>query len=204
MKNLHTVIVPGVGGSDASHWQTWLQDYLDDSSRVVQQDWNHPVLDQWVDRFYQHIRKINRPVQIVAHSFGCLTTIAALNQYPILRRWVHSILLVAPANPVRFSTHGFATPQENLANTFKQFAIYVPALMVVSENDPWLNYATALEYAKIWDIPHVNQGYAGHINVASGYGKWTQVLSYMENIHDQNRLIAEDYFLSHQHFRFAV
>lgn len=39
---IHTVIVPGVGGSEHDHWQSWLQRQLKSCSRVQQQDWNKP------------------------------------------------------------------------------------------------------------------------------------------------------------------
>ncbi|OUY07700.1 RBBP9/YdeN family alpha/beta hydrolase [Acinetobacter populi] len=204
MNHLHTVIVPGVGGSDQDHWQSWLQRHLSDSSRVEQQDWNLPILNQWVDQFYQHVRQLNRPVRIVAHSFGCLTTIAALNQYPNLSRWVHSILLVAPANPARFSQHGFANSDEQLGPLFQNFSINVPSLMIISENDPWLSYSEATEYSKLWNIPYINQGLAGHINVASGYGKWPELLHYIDNISMCSHKVNTDYFATHQHFHFAV
>ena len=204
MKHLHTVIVPGVGGSEKNHWQSWLECSLEYSSRVIQDDWNHPVLNQWVDRLYNHIEKLKQPVQIVAHSFGCLTTIAALNQYPILRHWIDSIILVAPANPSRFSSEGFGTTTDNYAELFKQFTINIPTLMIVSENDPWLTYQDAIRYATHWNIPFVNQGKAGHINVASGYGQWPQIFEYMKNVHEQHDLIEQQYFLNHRHFRFAI
>lgn len=46
----HHLIVPGVGGSDSNHWQSWLQRRLTTSSRVEQQ-WDHPILDEWVSQW---------------------------------------------------------------------------------------------------------------------------------------------------------
>lgn len=203
MKNIHTVIVPGVGGSDSLHWQSWLQQQIVDSSRVVQQNWNQPILCQWVENFYQHITQIKQPVQIVAHSFGCLTTIAALAQYPALKHWIQSVLLVAPANPARFSWDGFATSEQHLGQVFANFRLNIPASMVVSENDPWLSFEDAIGYAQIWQIPYINQGLAGHINVASGYGEWMQVLEYMNSLRTsqlfQHSALYDDSFLSFTH-----
>lgn len=204
MKNLHTVIVPGVGGSDENHWQSWLENSVQCSSRVMQDDWNHPVLNQWVKNFYEHIKTIKQPIQIIAHSFGCLTTIAALNQYPAIKHWIDSIILVAPANPLRFNSTGFGTETDNYVELFKQFTINVPTLMIVSENDPWLSYQDALHYASHWNIPFVNQGKAGHINVASGFGYWPQIFDYMKSVHPQHEMMKNQYFLNHQHFRFAI
>ena len=204
MKNVHTVIVPGVGGSDATHWQSWLQQQITNSSRVLQADWNQPILTPWVDNFYRHIMSLNRPVQVVAHSFGCLTTIAALAKYPALKHWIRSVLLVAPANPARFSQSGFATHEENFSRIFGNFRLTIPALMVVSENDPWLKLTDALHYAKTWNIPYVNQGMVGHINVASGYGKWSQVLDYMQMLATPQRVTRHHSINHFSSFHFAI
>ena len=82
---VHTVIVPGVGGSEAQHWQSWLQQQLVSSSRVQQKHWDRPVLNEWVAQFVKTVAAIKSPVQIVAHSFGCLTSVAALAEHPELR-----------------------------------------------------------------------------------------------------------------------
>ncbi|MDO4222983.1 MAG: alpha/beta hydrolase, partial [Acinetobacter sp.] len=76
--NLHSVIVPGVGGSEAEHWQSWLQQVLPDTSRV-QQQWQQPILPIWAENWKNHVQAIQRPMQIIAHSFGCLTTLYALH-----------------------------------------------------------------------------------------------------------------------------
>ena len=204
MKNLHTVIVPGVGGSEEAHWQSWLQNHVQDASRVIQQDWNKPILNEWVAKFFEHIKNHKKPVQIVAHSFGCLTTIAALNQYPILKHWIDSIILVAPANPARFNATGFGNDKDNFIELFQQFHISIPTLMIISENDPWLSYQDAVDYAKQWNVPYINQGRAGHINVASGFGAWPEIFDYMHDVHTQYDLTEQQYFLAHHHFHFAM
>lgn len=44
----HTVlIVPGLHGSGAAHWQTWLEGQLPEARRVVGIDWESPVLARW-------------------------------------------------------------------------------------------------------------------------------------------------------------
>lgn len=62
----HTVIVPGVGGSEQHHWQSWLQRQLSSCSRVEQNDWNLPVLSDWVSHLISHVQQLEQPVQIVA------------------------------------------------------------------------------------------------------------------------------------------
>ena len=50
---IHTVIVPGVGGSEAQHWQSWLQQQLVSSSRVQQKHWDRPGLC-CINKFHPH------------------------------------------------------------------------------------------------------------------------------------------------------
>lgn len=175
----HSIIVPGVGGSDYDHWQSWLQRQLMSCSRV-QQDWNHPVLAEWIDNFVHTLNKVNAPTQIIAHSFGCLTSVAALAQYPELKSKVKKLVLVAPANPARFGEAGFARNSVgNYAEYFHKLRIDVPVDMIISENDPWLNFEDAQALAKAWKIKPHNLGQAGHINVASGFSTFPEIFDYL-------------------------
>lgn len=177
---IHTVIVPGVGGSEAQHWQSWLQQQLVSSSRVQQKHWDRPVLNQWVSQFVKTVATIEAPIQIVAHSFGCLTSVAALAEHPELQTKVKKLILVAPANPARFGESGFARHSlTDYKQYFHQLSIDVPTTLLISENDPWLGYVDALQLAQAWQLTPVNLGQVGHINVASGFGPFPEILNYM-------------------------
>ena len=168
---VHTVIVPGVGGSEAQHWQSWLQQQIVSSSRVQQKHWDRPLLNEWVAQFVKTVAAIKSPVQIVAHSFGCLTSVAALAEHPELRAKVKNLILVAPANPARFGESGFARHSlTDYKQYFHQLSIDVPTTLLISENDPWLGYVDALQLAQAWKLTPINLGQVGHINVASGFG----------------------------------
>ena len=123
---IHTIIVPGVGGSDSDHWQSWLQRELMSCSRVQQKDWNLPILKDWMKSFVTLVAKTEAPIQIVAHSFGCLTSVAALAQHPELTSKIKKLILVAPANPARFGANGFARNSPN------DYATYFHQLKIIS------------------------------------------------------------------------
>lgn len=177
---VHTVIVPGVGGSEAQHWQSWLQQQLVSSSRVQQKHWDRPVLNEWVAQFVKTVAAIKSPVQIVAHSFGCLTSVAALAEHPELNVQVKNLVLVAPANPARFGEAGFARHSlTDYKAYFHGLSIDVPTTLLISENDPWLGYVDALQLAESWKLTPINLGPVGHINVASGFGPFPEILNYL-------------------------
>lgn len=176
----HTLIVPGVGGSEVQHWQSWLQQQLVSSSRVQQKYWDRPVLSEWVSQFVKTVAEIKSPIQIVAHSFGCLTSVAALAEHPELKAKVKNLVLVAPANPARFGESGFARHSlTDYKQYFYQLNIDVPTTLLISENDPWLNYVDALQLAQAWQLTPINLGPVGHVNVASGYGPFPEIFNYL-------------------------
>jgi len=200
---IHTVIVPGVGGSEHDHWQSWLQRQLKSCSRVQQQDWNKPVLHAWVEQFVKTVQAIQEPIQIVAHSFGCLTTVAALAQHPELNQKIKNLVLVAPANPARFGDAGFARDSQNdYQQYFHQLKLQVPTQMIISENDPWLNFQDALQLAKAWKVRPKNLGQVGHINVASGFGPFPEIYDFLisENVLKNISFYNESKYL----FKFAI
>jgi len=200
---IHTVIVPGVGGSEHDHWQSWLQRQLKSCSRVQQQDWNKPVLHEWIEQFFKTVQSIQEPIQIVAHSFGCLTTVAALAQHPELNQKIKNLVLVAPANPARFGDAGFARDSQNdYQQYFHQLKLQVPTQMIISENDPWLNFQDALQLAKAWKIRPKNLGQVGHINVASGFGPFPEIYDFLisENVLKNISFYNESKYL----FKFAI
>lgn len=200
---IHTVIVPGVGGSEHDHWQSWLQRQLKSCSRVQQQDWNKPVLHEWIEQFVKTVQAIQEPIQIVAHSFGCLTTVAALAQHPELNQKIKNLVLVAPANPARFGDAGFARESQNdYQQYFHQLKLQVPTQMIISENDPWLNFQDALQLAKAWKIRPKNLGQVGHINVASGFGPFPEIYDFLisENVLKNISFYNESKYL----FKFAI
>lgn len=177
---IHTVIVPGVGGSEYAHWQSWLQRQLMSCSRVQQQDWNTPILQTWIDTFVDTVGSIQDDIQIVAHSFGCLTTVAALSQHPALNQKIKNLILVAPANPARFGEAGFARQShQDYQHYFHQLKITVPTTLLISENDPWLSFEDANFLAQAWKLNPINLGQVGHINVASGFGPFPEIYNHL-------------------------
>lgn len=198
---MHTIIVPGVGGSDYDHWQSWLQRQLVSCSRVQQQDWNIPLLQTWVHNFVKTVEKVNVPIQVIAHSFGCLTTVSALNEFPELAQHIHKIILVAPANPARFGDQGFARDSNNdYSAYFHQLKLKVPCDMLISENDPWLSFDDANHLAQAWHLRPHNLGQVGHINVASGFGPFPEIYNYMMTENHQLNIVDERELF----YRFAI
>lgn len=175
--------VPGLYGSELQHWQTWLERKLPNTQRVEQEDWDNPILPIWAQAVSQSIQQARGKVWIIAHSFGCLASIYAAQKTP---EKIAGAMFVAPANPSRFSLHGFqagklyVSARENVALHLPKQALSFPSVMVASSNDPWMPLETAEAWADTWESRFINIGAAGHINVASGFGAWPQGLNIFE------------------------
>lgn len=169
LSEYRVLIVAGLNNSGADHWQTRWQQRYPDFERVEQEHWDQPELPRWSERLEQILRKSSRPTLIVAHSFGCLTTMhaAGLGKFKLA-----GALLVAPADPEKFG----------VVQTLHQARLNCPALVIGSTDDPWMTSSRAANWAEIWGCEFVNAGALGHINAESGLGDWPFGLSQLARL----------------------
>jgi predicted alpha/beta hydrolase family esterase len=172
------LVVPGLGGSGPTHWQSHWERALPGAERVDQTDWGRPTLGEWTANLVEAIRR--RPgALLVAHSLGCalVAHLAAI----IGGRGVSGALLVAPADVDRDTPAG---------KTLKGFApmpcqrLPFPSLVVASHSDPFVAIERAEAFARAWGSAFADLGDAGHINVDSGHGPWFEGRVYLDQLTD--------------------
>ncbi len=179
-KGTHTtLVVPGFQGSGPDHWQSWFETQVPEAQRVRDIDWEVPVLAHWATALVREIDAASGPVWIVAHSFGCLAAVVAAADRP---ERIGGALLVAPADPARFSpigvrNQGVAPDVESLAPWIPASPLPFSSAVVASRNDPWLPFSEAIEWAERWGSRLIDVGPQGHINAESGHGPWPAGLS---------------------------
>ena len=156
-----TLIVPGLHGSGAEHWQSWLEARIPGARRVLQHDWDTPDLPRWADAVERALDTATGRIVLVAHSFGCLAAVTAAARHADR---IAGALLVAPADPAKFGV-GPQLPKEHLG---------YPCILVASRNDPWVALGTARHWAGRWGSRFIDLGEAGHINTESGFGPWPE------------------------------
>lgn len=162
-----TLILPGLDGSPAPHWQHWWAATDPNALIVEQHDWSRPTPEAWETEVAGAI--LNHPGCIlVGHSMGAILATRILTRWPQLK--VSAALLVAPADPsVSPRLAAFAgIPSQPLG---------VPATVVASRNDPWMSFNQSAAHARAWQAELIDLGFAGHVNVASGYGPWPAALA---------------------------
>ena len=161
------LIVPGLGGSGPSHWQTLWQE-AHGYQRVEQREWDTPSRAEWVETLERTLRARARPSVLVAHSLGC-ALVAHCCLQPSAAKLVRAALLVSPADVddpacTPDCTRDFAPlPLRRLP---------FESLVVASADDPFVSPARARELAQAWGADLEDIGNAGHINADSGLGAW--------------------------------
>ncbi|MEO3997462.1 alpha/beta hydrolase [Mesorhizobium sp. CAU 1732] len=162
-----TLIVPGLNGSGEGHWQDiWLKEQPE-THLVNQHDWRHPDLSEWLGAL-EHELIAHPGALLVAHSLGALLA-AHLAGRPAADH-VAGALLVAPCDldAVERLHPGLVSFGE-----FPTKPLPFPSILAASSNDPYLPHAQAHRMAATWGSGLIDMGDAGHINIASGHGRWT-------------------------------
>ncbi|WP_276497438.1 RBBP9/YdeN family alpha/beta hydrolase [Pontibacter litorisediminis] len=168
MQHSTVILVPGLGDSGPDHWQSLWQEQFTNFERVQQQDWITPRREDWVEELKRAVQRHKQEqVVLVAHSLACIAVAFWAQQY---KPRIKGALLVAPAD-----TEAPDFPEE--ATGFAPIPVQqLPfrSILVSSSNDPYISANRAQLLANAWGSRYVNIGMAGHINSASGYGRWDE------------------------------
>ncbi len=169
---MRVLILHGWGGSDYPHWQAILSAKIACSYGTVSfpliQHPHFPHLNRWKREILNHIESF-KPNIVVCHSLANSVWFHLLldNKAPYLDK----LYIVAPPS---------MNTKHDMLSSF--FPIKVPkslnakeAIVVVSDNDPWIDLTEADYLAKSWGVPLKILKEAGHINIESGYGQWNWI-----------------------------
>ncbi len=164
------LVIPGWNGSGAGHWQTiWEQKYTR-FRRVEQRNWTRPARLDWMAQIDADLDGATSPTFLVAHSLGCLAVAHWAAAAGRKSDRVAGAFLVAPP----WLTQSDPCPAQ--LSDFLPMPLHrlpFPALLVASENDPYLPIEVAAPLASAWGAQLVDVGRQGHINVESGHGPWS-------------------------------
>ncbi len=169
-------IIPGLGNSGPQHWQTFFEKTIQGSTRIMQDEWDAPVCDDWISRINDTLEGEDlSEIVLIAHSLGCCTVAHWAQRYG---KKIKGALLVGPSDiehPVyTFPATGFAP--------IPLTAIPFPTIVVASENDHWVSMERAALFASSWGSELVSISNAGHINADAGYGEWPKGLEILKQL----------------------
>lgn len=165
------VVVPGLGGSGPTHWQTHWEQAFPEWIRCEQRDWEHPGVEEWVETLGRTVALAPRPVVLAGHSLG-VATIAHAAASGLLTKVDRAFLVAMPdverADFPRDLCPGFSPlPRSPLP---------FPSTMVGSSNDPWTTSDRLRGFATVLGATYVDVGERHHIGTHSGLGAWEEGL----------------------------
>lgn len=181
-----TLIVPGLDASPKPHWQHWLATRDPLALTVDLSDPCTPDPDRWEEELAATL--IHHPgAVLVCHSLGAVLAVRLLQLWPQLP--VGGLVLVAPADSAEHARTAHFGP-------VPEAALPVPALVVASRNDPWMEFGRSLHLARRWGAELVDMGHAGHINTAAGFGPWPGILALRDRMRRAADRISGDQALA--------
>lgn len=161
------LVLPGIGGSGADHWQSHWEAADPTFRRFRPADWDRPDLADWLCALDEGVGGSDSPPLLIAHSLACLLVAHAAAR---LEGRIRGAFLVAVPDP-----DGPAFPAE--AASFRDppsQPFPFPALIVASSDDPYGSLDHARRRGGQWSAGLVEVGPRGHINGASGLAAWPE------------------------------
>jgi predicted alpha/beta hydrolase family esterase len=173
----HLLIIPGLGDSGENHWQSfWLKKFIN-STKVIQDNWDEPELEQWLHNLDKAILKLEEPTILVAHSLAVSLVMHWLSQN--YNPNIIGAMLVAPAD---------VDSPEHTPDFLRNFApipiskLPFPSVVIGSENDTYMSIERAKELVENWGSDFVNIGKKGHINSDSNLQYWEEGQVFLEQL----------------------
>lgn len=170
IKDFTILVLPGLGGSGAEHWQTAWEKAFPDFQRVEQADWDKPVYAAWSARLTEAVAKSTRPVVLVAHSLGTSLTMRWSFEQPEPARKVAGAFLVAPTDRDRFDDAP-DSPTRGFARMILQ-RLPFSSMVIASRDDDRVSFERAQAFAAAWGSTLVDAGNLGHMGSAARLGMW--------------------------------
>jgi predicted alpha/beta hydrolase family esterase len=179
---VRVVIVPGLRGESAEHWQTHLAAMLPEAVTIPPLGRAELSLHRRTAQLECAVEQAQGPAILVAHSGGALTVV---HWAAVTRQQVHGALLAVPPD------FDHPLPEGYPAMVQLQAAGWLPvprrrlpfrSIVTASQNDPLARFERVAELAAAWGSELVNLGDVGHLNPDSGYGPWPDALSFIERL----------------------
>jgi predicted alpha/beta hydrolase family esterase len=176
------LIVPGLRGHVADHWQTILETELPKAVTVPRMEGYNLSCDAWVRALDRSLAAIEGPVILVAHSAGVMMVVHWAMKH---RRPIQGALLAAPPDFDSPLPEGYPS-EETLSNNgwvpTPMEKLPFPSIVAASTNDPLARFTRVLQMARAWGSRVVRVGNVGHLNPASGYGRWPKAHEFIAEL----------------------
>ncbi|HEY2675342.1 MAG TPA: alpha/beta fold hydrolase [Steroidobacteraceae bacterium] len=180
------LIVPGLRGHVADHWQTLLGARRSGTRCVPPMGRDNLDCAARIRAIEREAQAIEGPLVLVAHSAGCLMLAHWAMQ---TQRKVHGALLATPPDFERPMPPGYPSMEALRACDWlpvPRAPLPFASITALSRNDPLTSFERASELALDWGSRLVDLGQVGHLNPASGFGEWPQAQTFIDELIEEN------------------
>lgn len=168
------IMIPGYGNSGEDHWQTRWENKLSTATRVAQEDWLKPVVEEWTQNLISAMDQTTKPIVLVAHSLGVHVVAQSVKQLNQSQKdKISAAFLVAPPDVER---EKIKPKHLRTFGPYPRDPFPFPSTVIASLNDPFCSIEVADQMAACWGSLFIDAGEQGHINPASGHGPWPEGL----------------------------
>jgi predicted alpha/beta hydrolase family esterase len=125
---------------------------------------------------------IEGPVILVAHSAGAMMVVHWAAKH---RRPIQGALLAAPPDfesPLPEGYPNEKTLRDNGWLPTPMEKLPFSSIVAASTNDPLARFTRSLQMARAWGSRVVRIGNVGHLNPASGYGRWPKAHEFIAEL----------------------
>jgi uncharacterized protein len=182
------VLVPGLRGEVADHWQTRLAATLPNARVVPPLGRADPGLHTRITLLDRVLADVDGPVVLVAHSAGVLVTVHWAARFH--NAAVAGALLVTPPTLARELPPEYPAIRDLRAHGWlpiPRLPLEFPSIVAASENDPLADPVRLKALALAWGSRLVSLGAVGHLNPASGFGEWPGALPLVDELLAEGR-----------------
>lgn len=176
------VLVPGLRDHVEEHWQTYLQKELPRAVTVPPLERDKLSRAARVNALVETLEGVQGDVVLVAHSAGSITTVHWAMQST---RPVRGALLATPSNLAEQLPQGYPSLEDLQANGWNPIPrspLPFPTIVAASRNDPLARFEWAEKMAADWGARLADLGEVGHLNPASGFGRWSGVHALLQEL----------------------
>jgi predicted alpha/beta hydrolase family esterase len=187
------LIVPGLRDHVEEHWQTLLAARLPRVRCVPPMGRTDLDCATRLDAIDRELMAISGPVIIVAHSGGVIMLAHWAASPGRTRKMIRGALLATPPDFEAPMPEGYPTI-DALANAgwlpVPRMPLPFRSIVAASRNDPLGRIERVEQLARDWGSRFVDLGEVGHLNPASGYGKWPQAEAFIRELANENNTEA--------------
>lgn len=177
------VLVPGLRGDVADHWQTRLAATLPNVRMVPPLGGADPGLQTRVTLLDRVLAAVDGPVVLVAHSAGVLVSVHWAARFHSAA--VVGALLATPPTLATELPREYPSIRDLRAHGWlpiPRLPLPFPSIVAASGNDPLANPVRLRSLARAWGSRVHELGPVGHLNPASGFGEWPGALPLVDEL----------------------